>query len=210
MILKREAPLVYLISDGSISEENFSTGAKILLEIVRSAVSFNIPLIQIREKKITGRRLFELARSAKDITVNSETKVLVNDRVDIAIAAGADGVHLPSRSIPVNVVRKHVPDNFLIGLSTHSSDELAYVQNSGADFAVFGPVFDSPGKGKPAGLEQLHQACSAVPGFPVLGLGGINATNFRDVLSAGAAGFAAIRFLNDHESLKKVSRELQL
>ena len=180
------------------------------LQHVRTAVDHNIPLIQIREKSITALQLFELTRSTVNVTRNSRTKVLVNDRVDVAIAAGADGVHLSTRSIPAKTVRMHVPEEFLIGVSTHSLDEVLFANRSGADFAVFGPIFDSPGKGDPVGLDQLRRACLLEPEFTVLALGGVNATNLNDVLSAGAAGFAAIRFLYDRDNIKTVSQELDL
>ena len=123
---------------------------------------------------------------------------------------GADGVHLPSRSIPIEIVREHAPKEFLIGVSTHSSDEISAAKQAGADFAVLGPIFETPGKPKTIGLDEIKMAKSTHSEFPILGLGGICESNYRDVLAAGADGFAAIRFLNTAEKIERVSRELGL
>jgi len=198
-------PLVYLISDGSITNENYKAGSQKFLDLVAMAVSSNIPMIQIREKQLSAQNLFDLAVSTRGVCLSSSTSVLVNDRVDVALAANVDGVHLTSHSVRPEIVRKFVPQDFLVGLSTHSVDELESARDNGADFAVFGPIFESQGKGPPLGLEVLRSAVAATEPFPVLGLGGVDASNYHDILNAGAAGFAAIRFLNDAENLKMLS-----
>ena len=210
MSLSRQTPLVYLISDGSITDKNYQSKSAEFQQLVKAAVDFRIPLIQIREKKIYARHLFDLTTAIVDLTRSSGTRVLVNDRLDIAIAAGADGVHLTASSVPVDFVRRKVPDDFLIAVSSHSQVELDAARSRGADLAVFGPVFESPGKAKPIGLDGFTTAINANPEFPVLGLGGIDQTNFRQVLDAGAAGFAAIRFLNSVQNLEKLSGDLGL
>jgi thiamine-phosphate pyrophosphorylase len=134
----------------------------------------------------------------------------VNDRIDIAMAAGADGVHLTSRSVPLDVVRRHVPKDFVIGVSTHSIDEVSAAKHGGADLAVLGPIFETPGKGEPIGVERLSKAVAAFPEFRLLGLGGVDESNYHEVLDAGASGFAAMRFLNNRQNLEKLSRELGL
>jgi thiamine-phosphate pyrophosphorylase len=207
---ERNTPLVYLISDGRMTDENHSSMAPVFLDLVFAASNARITLIQIREKRLSARNLYELTKAVVTTAANSRTRVLVNNRVDIAMAAGADGVHLSSQSVPANVVRRHVPTGFLIGASTHSTEEITEAKQASADFMVFGPVFDTPGKGRPTGLEQLRSACAIDPDLPVLALGGIDQTNYRGVIDAGAAGFAAIRFLNDAENLVRVSRELGL
>jgi thiamine-phosphate pyrophosphorylase len=208
--LSRQTPLVYQISDGSITDDNYSAKSAELLHLVNAAVSLRIPLIQIRAKKISARHLFDLTTAIVDLVRNSRTRVLVNDRLDIATAAGADGVHLTASSVPIDLVRRNVPDDFLIAVSTHSQVEIARARSGGADLAVFGPVFESPGKARPVGLDELKTAVDANPEFPVLALGGIDQTNYRKVLDAGAAGFAAIRFLNNVQNLEKLSVDLGL
>jgi len=208
--LSRETPLVYLISDGSITDDNYPVNSAHLFQVARAAVDFRIPLIQVREKKISARCLFDLTTAVVGLTRNSRTRVLVNDRLDIAIAAGANGVHLTAKSALVDVARRNAPHDFLIAVSTHSQVELEEARCRGADLAVFGPIFESPGKANPIGLAELTTAVDANPEFPVLALGGVEQTNYHRVLDAGAAGFAAIRFLNNAQNLEKLSVDLGL
>jgi thiamine-phosphate pyrophosphorylase len=195
-------PLVYLITDGSITNENFASESSKTLRLIEQAVAYGVPLIQIREKRLLTRLLFELVSRASEISRGSQTNILVNDRADVAFAAGADGVHLTESSLPVDVVRAHFPELELIGVSTHSPEGVRAAADSGADLAVFGPIFLTPGKGVAVGASALKEVCDANSPFPVLALGGIDADNFEEVLDAGAAGFAAIRFLNDPVSFR--------
>ena len=130
-------------------------------------------------------------------------RVLINDRFDVAMAAGADGVHLRISSIPAREVRaiaenKGIKD-FLIGVSTHSIAEAKAAEEGGADFIVCGPVYHTPSKlayGAPLGLERLAEVCEAVK-IPALALGGINLSNFHEPLQRGASGIAAISLFTD-------------
>lgn len=171
-----------------------------------------IDLIQIREKHLSANLLYQLSARAADITRGSATKLLVNDRADIAASAGADGVHLASLSLPPDVVRRTFDADFLIGVSTHTLEEAAAARRSGADFVVFGPVFDTLSKrqyGEPLGLGDLRKVTSELAPFPVLALGGVTAENVADCIHAGAAGIAAIRILNDRLQLDRVVNEIQ-
>jgi thiamine-phosphate pyrophosphorylase len=208
--LALDKPFVYLISDGTMTEQNYRTRAAGFLDLVELASAVRIPLIQIREKHISARCLFELAGIAVTMTRSSQTRILVNDRIDIAIAAKTDGVHLTSRSASSLIIRRCVPKDFLVVVSTHSSQEVAAAKQGGADLAVLGPVFATPGKSNPIGLERFRSVASKYPEFPLLALGGIDEGNYRDVLAAGAAGFAAIRFLNNAQNLEKLSEEFIL
>jgi thiamine-phosphate pyrophosphorylase len=139
--------------------------------------------------------LYELATRAAEITRGSKTRLLVNDRADIARAAGADGVHLTSQSLPAGVVRRTFGSEFLIGVSTHSLDEARAARDGGADFVVFGPVFETESKrgfGAPQGLDKLRQVADELRGFPVLAIGGISLENAGACFDAGASGVAAI------------------
>lgn len=204
MRLPTNRPLVYLITSGEMSEANFETARVQIVSLVKAAVECGVSLIQLREKQLSGKYLYELASELATITNETETRLLINDRADIAKASGADGVHLTARSLPVEVVRRLFGEDFLIGVSTHSSDEIRSASANGADFVVFGPVFQTPNKGTPVGLEKLRDICNEFSSFPVLGLGGIDELNFQTVLQAGAAGFAAIRALNNVESMRRV------
>ena len=142
-----------------------------------------------------ARVLYDLTAHAVEITRGSRTRLLVNDRVDIALAAGADGVHLTTRSLPADVVRNICGPDFLIGVSTHSLAEARFAQSAGADFVVFGPVFDTESKrafGEPQGLDKLREVTNALGEFPVLAIGGITRENFAACVDAGASGIAGI------------------
>ena len=179
---------------------------------MRAAVVAQIDLVQIREKNLTARVLYQLATSAAGITKGSATKLLINDRSDIAAAAGADGVHLTTSSLPTAVVRQSFGDGFLIGVSTHSIEEARRARQGGADFAVFGPVFDTASKkefGEPPGLTGLARVCSELSPFPVLALGGVRIGNVAECIRAGARGVAAIRMLQQSAQLADIADEIR-
>jgi len=162
--------------------------------------------VQIREKDLTARTLFELASRAAALTRGSETRVVVNDRADVARASGCDGVHLTARSLEAGVVRRAFGEDFLIGVSAHTFEEARAAREGGADFAVFGPVFDTPSKrayGPPVGLGSLEETARALRPFPVVALGGVDETNAGDCLAAGAEGVAAIRLFADGQNLAR-------
>jgi thiamine-phosphate pyrophosphorylase len=202
--LSLDEPIIYLITKGETSDSNFDDARREILEIARLAVEEKVSLIQIREKQLSARLLFELTSAAAEITFGSSTCLLVNDRADIALAAKADGVQLAANSLHAAVVRKNFPKEFVIGASTHTLEAAVDASRQGADFAVFGPVFETPGKGKLKGLDKLAEVCDKLRPFPVIAIGGINASNCKSVLAAGASGIAAIRALNDSESFKAI------
>lgn len=180
------------------------------IKIIKTATQAKISLIQIREKNLPARQIFELATDAVKIGKNSKTKILINDRADIALAAKADGVHLTSKAIPTRIVRQSFPKNFIIGVSTHSLESAKKAKCEGADFATFSPIFPTVSKtkyGVPQGIERLKDVCDKLKNFPVIALGGINKINYKTVLENGASGFAAIRFLNSEENLKMLQKD---
>jgi thiamine-phosphate pyrophosphorylase len=198
MPLKFPLPIIYPITSGKTDSDD-------ILRLVRAAVDAEVPLFQIREKSLSGRALFDLVVRAAEITRGSKTRLLVNDRSDIARAAGADGVHLTTHSLPVQVVRRTCGTDFVIGASTHSLAEARVARDQGADFTVFGPVFDTESKrayGEPQGLEKLREVTCALDEFPVVAIGGITLDNVGACFQAGARGVAAIRLLNDAEHMK--------
>jgi thiamine-phosphate pyrophosphorylase len=183
-----------------------------ILKWVEAATAAEISLVQIREKSLSARVLYELATRAVAITRGSATRLLVNDRYDIARAAGADGVHLTAHSLPAGTIREICDKDFLIGVSTHSLETALDARADGADFIVFGPVFDTESKrafGEPQGLEKLREVTTALKGFPVLAIGGINRENAGYCFRAGASGIAAIRLFQDTD-LKWISELDQL
>jgi thiamine-phosphate pyrophosphorylase len=180
------------------------------LRLIETAVRFRTPLVQIREKDLSGRYLFDLASRAVAKTRGSATRLLINDRLDVALAADADGVHLKATSFKPDAVRQVAPNSFLIGISTHAAEEIESAKNAGADFAVFGPIYETPGKKSAAGLDRLKDVVRMADPFPVIALGGVNESNYREALNTGAAGFAAIRFLNNIATLEMLSKEFDL
>jgi len=147
-----------------------------------------------------------VARAA-ELTRGSKTRLLVNDRSDIARAAGADGVHLTAQSLRVEVVRKTCGAEFLIGVSTHSLDEARAARAGGADFVVFGPVFETASKrvyGEPQGIDTLAAVARELGEFPVVAIGGVTLENAGECFDAGASGVAAIGMFNDAENLSSI------
>lgn len=165
-----------------------------LLEAIARNLAAGIDWIQIREKDLSARDLFGLVQCARALPNPAATKILVNTRVDVALAAGAAGAHLPSGSPPPGRWRPITPPDFLIGVSCHTLDEARAAERAGADYILFGPVFtprSKPADLPPRGLDRLAEAARAVR-IPVLALGGVTNQNASQCTSAGAAGVAAI------------------
>jgi thiamine-phosphate pyrophosphorylase len=178
-------------------------GTDALLAAIRSAANNDVDWIQIREKDLEARALAGLVRLALESTRRTRTKILVNDRLDVAIAAGAAGVHLGEMSLPVERVAdwrrsaRHM--DFQIGVSCHSTEAAKAAERGGADYIFFGPVFSTPSKisfGPPQGIDRLLEVCSAVQ-IPVLAIGGVNLENASSCMEAGAAGIAAITLFQE-------------
>ena len=159
-----------------------------VLSFAVRAIAQGVDMIQVREKDLPGGELFDLVSNIRDLAAGTKTRVLVNDRLDVALAAGVDGVHLPSNGLPAGRVRPLVK---LLGVSVHTLEETIAAESAAADFVVFGPVFDTPGKAA-VGLEPLRKITSSVK-IPVLAIGGITPERTKEVLAAGAAGIAGIR-----------------
>jgi thiamine-phosphate pyrophosphorylase len=185
-----------------------------LLERVAAIAAAGVDWIQIREKDLSGKQTASLVRQALDHVSKqgshskSATRILVNDRLDVALAEQAGGVHLGENSLPVDEAKRllksspaaQTPDNdFIFGVSCHSPEAAKSAASSGADYIFFGPVFATPSKaayGAPQGLDRLAQVCSSV-NIPVLAIGGITLANVSSCFSAGASGIAAIRLFQD-------------
>lgn len=180
------APPLVLVTDRR------ATAGRDLVDLVTAALAAGLPAVQLRDKDLPGRELFALAERLRAVTAHHGARLFVNDRVDVAVAVGADGVHLGTGAMPVAVVRRLLPPHGLIGVSTHAPAEVAATR---ADFAFFGPVHATPGKaafGAPQGEGRLREAVAGAA-VPVLAIGGMTAAGIAGARAAGAAGVAVIR-----------------
>jgi thiamine-phosphate pyrophosphorylase len=179
---------LYLITD------RLQTEGRPLIRVVREALIGGIRAVQLREKDLPARELLSLARQLRALTSKFDALLFINDRLDVAQAVGADGVHLGAASLPVTVVRHVAGPRLLIGYSAHSLAEASLAEADGADFITFGPVFHTPSKapfGPPVGLEALETVCAHV-NIPVFALGGVKITTVPRLLNAGVKGIALI------------------
>ena len=214
MPLNLTKPITYLITSGQTTLQTTSQSETFsrLLKLVEAAITAKIDLIQLREKNLSTRVLFDLTTQAAAIARGSHSRVLVNDRADVAQAAGAAGVHLTSRSMDASVIRKTFGTEFLIGVSTHNIEEVQRARAGGADFVVFGPVFQTASKveyGSPVGLERLREVSEKMRSFPVLALGGVSLDNVHDCFRAGASGVAGIRMFENPDELTGVLQAIR-
>jgi thiamine-phosphate pyrophosphorylase len=174
--------------------DRHATGGRPLVDVVRAALSGGARLLQLREKDLDGGPLLALAEAIVAETRRCGARLLVNDRIDVALACEADGVVLPADSFPTDAARRMVGRSTWIGRATHSAAEVERAGREGCDFALFGPVYETPSKvayGPPQGIERLREAALAV--IPLYAVGGITAANAAPVLEAGAHGVAVIR-----------------
>jgi thiamine-phosphate pyrophosphorylase len=188
---------------------------RLLLEKIENAARAGVDWIQIRERDLSGRELAALVSEALRRLPRS-CRILVNDRLDVALAVGAGGVHLGEQSLPVEEAKRLVRERkfasaFLVGVSTHSVESARAAERNGGDYVIFGPVYETPSKvtfGPPQGLKRLAEACQGVS-VPVIAIGGITMENARECESAGAAGIAAIRLFQDAADVAKMAQDLR-
>jgi len=164
------------------------------LDVVGQALAAGIRAVQLREKDLPTRELYHLAEKLLAVTRAAGAVLLVNDRIDVAMALSADGVHLTRRSLPPRVCRELLGPERLIGVSCHSLAEVRESEDGGADFVVLGPIFQTPSKaayGPPLTTAALREARAAT-GLPILAIGGVKETHVGEVMAAGADGIAVI------------------
>jgi len=177
-----------------ITDRRILPAGALLIDTIARNLNAGVEWVQIREKDLSARDLYDLIRQVLSLANPYRSKILVNTRVDVALAAGAAGAHLPAGSPAPSVWRAITPPGFLLGVSCHTLDEVRAAEDQGADYTVYGPVFPPRSKAtvvEPRGIEGLAQAVCAVR-IPLLALGGITAANAEDCRRAGAAGIAAI------------------
>lgn len=182
-------PVVHLVTDRRLVPDLAARAQAALAGIAPGRVA-----IQLREKDLGGRALLALARALVVVCRARGQLLLVNDRLDVALAAGADGVHLPSAGIPAAEARRLLGPAALVGVSCHSAADVTRARDGGASYATFGPIHDTPSKrpyGPPVGLAALRSASAL--GLPLVALGGMDAARTPEALAAGAAGVAVLR-----------------
>lgn len=173
-----------------------------LIDFLRAALAAGVDLIQLRERDLAARSLLAIADTLAPLIHQTGAALLINDRADVAACAGA-GVHLTTRGMRADAVRRAFGGRMLIGASTHNLKEARAAASNGADFIVFGPVFETESKktyGPPVGLAALQEVAEQLP-IPVIALGGIKPDNLHDALGAGAAGIAAISMFVEADDL---------
>lgn len=194
-------PLLSLVTSRHRLRGTGRHSAVALLELVSAAVTAGVDFIQVREPDLPDLELFGLVASCVDLARGSSTAVLVNDRLDIALATGADGLHLKECSVSSPLIRPHVPEGFLLGRSVHATEDAVRVEEEGeVDYLQFGTVYSSRSKPEveTCGTDVLEEAARTVR-LPVLAIGGITVDNSFEVFCAGAAGVAAIGLFVDGE-----------
>lgn len=210
----REVTLCY-VTDRKALAGTASEQIRLLLGKIGSAARAGVHWIQVREKDLSGRILAELVAEAIQ-RVPPDCRILVNDRLDVAYATGAGGVHLGGQSLPVVDTKRFLRERqvgaqFLVGASVHSVEVAQAAERAGADYAVFGPVFATPSKarfGEPQGLARLAEVCERTR-IPVIAIGGIAVDNAAECIRAGARGIAAIRMFQEGEDVGAVVRDLR-
>lgn len=180
---------LYLITDRQQLPEG-----RTLVETVRAALEGGVRAVQLREKDLVAAELYPLALELRSLTREFGARLLLNDRIDIALAVEADGVHLGGHSLPTATARALLGPDMLLGVSTHNLDEISLATSSGADFVTFGPVFATPSKlpfGAPVGLPALAEACASSP-LPLFALGGVQKQHLSALHLAGCHRVAVI------------------
>jgi thiamine-phosphate pyrophosphorylase len=186
------------------------TGGRSLSSLIQQAVKAGLPAVQLRERDLPTRDVYALASEIRSITEPRAVPLIVNDRVDLVLAMNLAGVHLRANSLPVSVARRLVGADRLVGISTHSISEVEQANRDGADYVLFGPIFETPSKlqfGPPLGLAVLTEVCrrSAIPVFAV---GGVTSVSVPDIIRAGAHGVAVIGAILAQEDVAAATQKM--
>jgi thiamine-phosphate pyrophosphorylase len=195
---------LYVITDEAIA------GGLSHEEVARRAIAGGADVIQLRDKVCGCRELCRIGRALRTITMKTGTLFIVNDRLDVALACGADGVHLGQNDIRVGVARQIAPSGFIIGISVGTVDEAVQAEDEGADYLAISPVFSTASKndaGPGRGLDVVREIRRSVS-VPVIAIGGINLDNVREVIAAGADGVAVISAVVGSRDIIATAREL--
>ena len=181
-----------------------------LVPLLQRVLTAAVPVIQLRERDLSARELVKLAREVQAVTVSRRSQLLINDRIDVALALEGVGVHLRSNSLPVSVARRLMGAQRLLGVSVHAIEEVMEAESQGADYLVLGPIYETPSKqmfGPPLGIRTLETACRLVR-IPIIGIGGVTAARVHEMRRAGAFGVAVITAILGAADVESATREL--
>ncbi len=196
---------LYLITDRKL------TGNRSVVEVVKEACETGVRAVQLRERDLDTHALYDIAVELRAVTRAYNARLFINDRIDIALATDADGVHLRERSLPVKTVRALLPEDKLIGVSVHSIEKAIQTQNEGADFLVFGTIFQTQSKpdcNEPAGIKPLRDLKQKAS-IPVFAIGGITPDNTHMCIKAGASGVAVISAIMQSSNIPKTIQQFK-
>ena len=190
--------------------DRHQTMGRPLVSLLQQVFTVAAPAIQLRERDLSARELLTLAREVQAVTASRRSQLLVNDRIDVALALEGVGVHLRSNSLPVPVARQLLGAQRLLGISVHAVEEAVQAEAQGADYIVLGPIYETPSKqmfGPPLGIDTLEKACRRVR-IPIIGIGGVTAARAREMRQAGAFGVAVITAILSAADVESATREL--
>ena len=190
--------------------DRHQTKGRALVPLLERVLTAGLLTIQLRERDLSVRELVALAREVQAVTASSKSQLLINDRIDVALALDGVGVHLRSNSLPVSAVRQLLGAQRLLGVSVHSVEEGLLAQSQGADYLVLGPIYETPSKqmfGPPLGIHTLEKACRLVR-IPIIGIGGVTAARAHEMRHAGAFGVAVITAILGAADVESATREL--
>jgi thiamine-phosphate pyrophosphorylase len=190
--------------------DRHQTNGRPLVPLLQRVLTTEAPGIQLRERDLSARELVALAREVQVVTASCKSQLLINDRVDIALALEGVGVHLRSNSLPLPVARQRLGVQRLLGISVHALEEARQAEAQGADYIVLGPIYETPSKqmfGPPLGIHTLEKACRLVR-IPIIGIGGVTTARAREMRQAGAFGVAVITAILGASDVESATREL--
>jgi len=190
--------------------DRHQTNGRPLVPLLQRVLTSAAPAIQIRERDLSARELVTLAREVQAAMASRRSQLLINDRIDVALALEGVGVHLRSNSLPVSVARQLLGARRLLGVSVHTVEEVLSAQLQGADYVILGPIYETPSKqmfGPPLGIHTLEKACRLVH-IPIIGIGGVTAARAREMRRAGAFGVAVITAILGAADVESATREL--
>ena len=190
--------------------DRHQTNGRPLVPLLQQVLTAGAPAIQLRERDLSARELVTLAREVQTVMGSSTSQLLINDRIDVALALEGVGVHLRSNSLPLSVARRMLGAQRLLGSSVHSVEEGLLAESQGADYLVLGPIYETPSKqmfGPPLGIHTLEKACTLVR-IPIIGIGGVTAARAGEMRRAGAFGVAVITAILGASDVESATREL--